>query len=89
VLLLTEELRVVMYEIVVRGEAGPAVRSEFDDLVVSVGDGETTLRGDLPDQPAIYGVLVRVQDFGLELVEVRRVSPELGAEVGDADRSGG
>ena len=87
--LLTEELRVVtMYEIVVRGEAGPAVRSEFDDFVVSVGDGQTTFRGDLPDQPAIFGVLARVQDFGLELVEVRRLGPELGTEIGDADLSG-
>jgi hypothetical protein len=90
VLLLTEELGVVMmYEIVVRGEAGPAVRSEFDDLVVSVGDGETTLRGDLADQPAIYGVLARAQDLGLELVEVCRLGPRLGTEVGDADLSGG
>ncbi len=89
-LLLTEELRVVMmYEIVVRGEAGPAVRSEFDDLVLSVGDGETTLRGDLADQPAIFGVLARVQDFGLELVEVRQLGPEGGTEVGDAAVSGG
>lgn len=73
---------VMMYEIVVRGEAGPAVRSEFDDLVISVGDGETTLRGDLADQPAIYGVLARAQDLGLELVEVRRLGPQVGTEIG-------
>lgn len=78
-----------MYEIVVSGEAGPAVRSEFEDFVVSVRDGQTTLRGDLADQPAIYGALVRVQDFGLELVEVRRLGPELGTEVGDEAVSGG
>ena len=79
----------MMYEIVVRGEAGPAVRSEFDDFVVSVGDGQTTFRADLADQPAIYGVLARAQDFGLELVEVRRLGPELGTEIGDPDLSGG
>jgi hypothetical protein len=77
-----------MYEIVVSGEAGTAVRSEFDDLVVSVGGGRTTLRGDLADQPAIFGVLARVQDFGLELVEVRRLGPECGTEIGDSAASG-
>ncbi len=80
----------MMYAIVVRGEAiGPAFRSEFDDFVVSVGAGQTILRADLPDQPAIYAALARVQDFGLELVEVRRLAPELGTEIGDAAVSGG
>lgn len=65
-----------MYEIVVRGEGGPAVHAVFDDLVVTVGDGRTTLCGDLPDQAALYGVLTRVQDLGLELVEVHQVDHE-------------
>ena len=61
------------YEIVVSGERGHAVRSAFDDMVVTVRDGRTILSGDLPDQAALFGVLARVEDFGLELVEVHRV----------------
>ena len=65
-----------MFEIVVQGEVGSAVRSAFDDLVVTVGGGRTTLRGELADQFAVYEVLARVHDFGLELLEMRRLDPE-------------
>jgi hypothetical protein len=34
----------------------------------------TVLRGRLPDQAALLGILVRARLFGLELVEVRRLS---------------
>ena len=64
-----------MYEITVRGEAGPTVCSAFDDLEVTVTEGRTTLRGRLADQAALFGVLARVQDLGLQLVEVRHVDP--------------
>ena len=65
-----------MYEFVVNGECGSAVRAVFDDLVVTVQDGCTTLRGDLADQAAVYGVLLRVQDLGLELVALRRLDAQ-------------
>ena len=65
-----------MYEFVVKGEGGSAVRAVFDDLAVTVQDGHTTLRGNLVDQAAVYGVLARVQDLGLELVAVHRIDTE-------------
>jgi hypothetical protein len=67
------------WEIIVRGEAGPTVRSAFDDLVVTVGTGWTALSGELVDQSAVFGVLARVQDLGLELVAVWRLDPGLAA----------
>jgi hypothetical protein len=67
------EQLVTTYEIVVRGEGGPAVCAVFDDLVVTARDGRTTMCGDLPDQAALYGVLARVQDLGLDLVEVHQL----------------
>lgn len=63
----------MIYEIVLRAERGRAGQSEFEDLEVVVGDGRTVLRGDLPDQAAVYGVLARIEDFGLELVALRRL----------------
>jgi hypothetical protein len=72
----TEEPELItMYEITVRGEAGPTVRSAFDDLAITVADGLTILSGELPDQAALFGVLARVQDLGLKLVGVRQLNP--------------
>ena len=33
------------------------------------------LRGRVPDQAALFGVLLRLQALGLELIEVRRIDP--------------
>jgi hypothetical protein len=33
----------------------------------------TVLTGVLPDQSALFGVLARLQDLGLELIELRRL----------------
>jgi hypothetical protein len=35
--------------------------------------GQTILTGGLPDQTALHGVLMRIRDFGLTLVEVKRI----------------
>jgi hypothetical protein len=63
------------YEITFVGQAGNVLRAEFDDCEVSVGPGTTTLRADLPDQPALQGLLQRIASLGLELVDVRVVAP--------------
>ncbi len=63
------------YEITFVGQAGTALRGEFDDCEVSVGPGTTTLRADLPDQGALHGLMQRISALGLELVDVRVVAP--------------
>ena len=63
------------YEITFVGQAGSALRAEFDDCEVSVGQGTTTLRAELPDQSALQGLLQRINGLGLELVDMRVVAP--------------
>jgi hypothetical protein len=60
-----------IYEITFVGQAGPVLRAEFDDCEVTVGPGITTLRAELPDQGALYGLMQRITGLGLELVDVR------------------
>ena len=45
----------------------------FDGLSLDVRPVETVLHGEIPDQAALHGVLDRVADLGLELIEVRRL----------------
>ena len=45
----------------------------FDGLSVDVRPVETVLHGDITDQAALHGLLDRVADLGLELIEVRRL----------------
>jgi hypothetical protein len=60
------------YEIRVQGALDARWSSWFVDLEVSNGAaGETTLTGPVRDQAELYGVLARIRDLGLTLVEVR------------------
>lgn len=59
----------MLYQIRVQGELGEQWAAWFDGMTVTVqADGTTTLRGVLPDQAALHGVLVRIRDLGLPLV---------------------
>jgi hypothetical protein len=62
------------YEITFAGQAGTALRAEFDDCDVSVSQGATTLRAELPDQGALQGLLQRITSLGLELVDVSQAA---------------
>lgn len=59
-----------VYEIRVKGAVGRALAGEFHPLEACT---QTVLRGALPDQAALHGVLHRIRDLGLELVDVRQV----------------
>jgi 2-keto-3-deoxy-6-phosphogluconate aldolase len=61
------------YEIIFRGEAVPAIVDAFEDFDVTVGAGRTTLRGEQLDQAALHGAIDRLQNLGLELLEVRAI----------------
>jgi hypothetical protein len=59
------------YEITFIGRAGAVLRAAFDDCTVTTGPGMTTLRAQLPDQAALWGLLQRIIGLGLEVVDLR------------------
>ena len=61
------------YEIRVRGRLTDSLVAAFEGMNASVEPVETVLHGPVQDQAALYGLLDRIQDRGLELVEVRRL----------------
>jgi hypothetical protein len=61
------------YEIRVRGHLGAKMLRAFPGLAAQTRDGDTLLRGCLPDQAAMYGVIAKLEALGLELLELRRL----------------
>ena len=61
------------FEIHVRGEVPLDLLDELEHLTAVEVPAETVLKGVLPDQSALFGALARLQDLGLELIEVRRL----------------
>jgi len=67
-------VRSLTYELTFAGQAGAALRAQFDDCQVTIGPGTTTLRAVLPDQAALGGLVLRVIDLRLEVIQVLRVT---------------
>jgi hypothetical protein len=64
----------VRYVVRVRGHSGHAVTvARQSGLDVAIDPERTLLRGPLPDQAALFGVLAMARLLGLELIEVRRL----------------
>jgi hypothetical protein len=61
------------FEIRIRGRIGDTLLASFGDLEAEVEPAETVLRAADLDQAGLHGVLERVRELGLELVEVRQV----------------
>ncbi len=61
------------YRVTVRGRVTERLASAFAGMSVVPGDGTTVLVGDVPDQAALYGLLNRLRDFGLDLVRLEEV----------------
>jgi hypothetical protein len=64
--------RSVYYEFHISGRLGDTMLGAFPGLHATVEGGRTVLAGPLPDQSALYGVLVQIEQLGLELLGVHR-----------------
>ena len=63
------------YELRIKGRLGEALLGTFAGFDAEVEPVETVLRGDIEDQAALHGVLERIHEAGLEIVEVRKLEP--------------
>ena len=61
------------YEIRVAGILPPEALLDFERLSASVEPVETVLHGPLADQAALHGLLARLETFGVQVIEVRRL----------------
>jgi hypothetical protein len=62
------------YAFRVRGSTSDAVMAALQEgLEAEVDRPVTALRGWLPDQAAVSGMLLRIRLLGLELIELRRL----------------
>jgi hypothetical protein len=74
------------YVIRINGHLGATVLSAFPALASRWHGAHTTLTG-LLDQSALYGVLAEIEALGLELLEVRQLTPERRSPESDTSRS--
>ena len=61
------------YRLVVEGELSDRMRLAFEGMNLTRGDGTTTLTGTIRDQAELQGVLQRITDLGLTLLDLTAV----------------
>ena len=65
-----------LYEIRVKGQLGARWAAWFDGLeLTQCSDGTTVMRGLVPDQAALHGLLRKLSDVGLPLISVSPTVP--------------
>ncbi len=64
------------YQIRVKGHISDSWSTWFEWMTVHQYEcGDTVLTGTLPDQTALHGVLMKIRDLGLMLLEVKYLNP--------------
>ena len=74
------------YVLTLKGEPGELLYAAFDDVEVSTFPGVTRLSAEL-DQPALHSLLARIEELGLELIDLRLVIGCNGPEFSDLQDS--
>ena len=63
----------VIYEIRIEGQLNPGWSDWLDGMTITLLEGgETLLAGSLADQAALLGLLMKLHNFGLLLLAVKR-----------------
>jgi hypothetical protein len=65
-----------VYQIMVKGHLDAKWSDWFDGLAIRPqDDGQTILTGPVTDQPALHGMLAKICNLGLPLVQVQQMEP--------------
>jgi hypothetical protein len=65
-----------LYRIVVRSELSNRYAVAFEGMELETKDGDTILKGEIIDQPQLYGILDRINGLGLQLLSVQALPEE-------------
>ena len=72
------------YQIRIKGHLGDEWMDWFGGMTITLGEnGDTLLTGPVADQAALFGLLRKVRDLGMQLVSINRV------DIDKQDRSTG
>lgn len=63
---------VIAYRIRLRGQLHPRWLTSYDGIQIDVLDDDQTLIVGSFDQSALFGILNRIRDLGMDLLEVRQ-----------------
>src|ERR1700729_1167489 len=64
-----------LYTIRLDGHLGATARSAFPTMVAQESGSDTVLAGLREDRSALFGTIAEIEALGLELSELRRISP--------------
>jgi hypothetical protein len=70
----TNQDHTVIYQIKIKDHLDSDWSDWFEDLSITLeADGNTLLTGPIADQSALYGLLKRVHQLGLQLISINKV----------------
>ena len=61
------------YRIKLKGQLDPEWSDWFDQMAISTEGDATILSGPVEDQAALHGLLMRIRDLNLTLLQVERI----------------
>jgi hypothetical protein len=62
------------YQIRLKGALDSSWSEWFDGFTITAQQDETTLIGEVRDQSALHGILAKINDLGLSIICVERIS---------------
>ena len=73
-----------LYRIRINGHLGATMLSAFPAMTSRLQGADTVLTG-LLDRSAVYRVIAEIEALGLDLIEVRQLTPQRGSSEGEGD----
>jgi hypothetical protein len=75
-----------LYRIRIDGHLGATMLSAFPAMTSRLQGADTVLTG-LLDRPALYGVVAEIEALGLDLIEIRQLTPQRRSSEGEDGRT--